>query len=82
MDMCDNTVASPWGHLIICEDGPEGNYIRGVTPDGRVYPIAYSADSEFAGACFSPDGEVLFTNVQIHGVTVAIRGPWSTLAIA
>lgn len=82
MDMCDNLVPAPWGHLIICEDGSRGDYVRGVAPDGRVYPIAYSASSEFAGACFSPDGDTLFVNVQKAGVTVAIRGPWASIAMA
>jgi len=33
-------------------------------------------DKEFAGACFSPDGQWLFVNVQTPGVTFAITGPW------
>jgi secreted PhoX family phosphatase len=33
-------------------------------------------DSEWAGACFSPDGRWLFANVQEPGFTVAITGPW------
>lgn len=81
MDMCDNLVPAPWGHLIICEDGEQDDYIRGVTPDGRVYPIARSATSEFAGACFSPDGDTMFVNVQKSGTTVAIRGPWASIAM-
>jgi len=31
---------------------------------------------EFAGACFSPDGRVLFVNIQTPGITLAISGPW------
>lgn len=39
-------------------------------------------DSEFAGACFSPDGEVLFVNIfgnasPDSGLTCAITGPWA-----
>ncbi|MEO0465835.1 MAG: alkaline phosphatase PhoX [Pseudomonadota bacterium] len=74
--------AAPWGHLIICEDGPSGDYVRGVAPDGRVYAIARSAESEVAGACFSPDGEIMFVNVQKPGITVAITGPWASIALA
>jgi secreted PhoX family phosphatase len=33
--------------------------------------------SEWAGACFSPDGKWLFVNIQTPGVTFAITGPWS-----
>jgi secreted PhoX family phosphatase len=38
-------------------------------------------DSEFAGGCFSPDGEILFVNLFGNdtpgsGMTCAIWGPW------
>ena len=82
MDMCDNIVPAPWGHLVICEDGPKDNLLRGVAPNGRIYPIARTYVSELAGACFSPDGQTLFVNVQKAGVTAAITGPWASLAIA
>ncbi len=36
--------------------------------------------SEWAGACFSPDGEWLFVNIQTPGVTFAITGPWRDYA--
>ncbi len=32
--------------------------------------------SEWAGACYSPDGRWLFVNIQTPGVTFAITGPW------
>ena len=32
--------------------------------------------SEWAGACYSPDGQWLFVNIQTPGVTFAITGPW------
>jgi uncharacterized protein len=31
---------------------------------------------EFAGATFSPFGQVLFVNIQTPGITFAIEGPW------
>lgn len=83
LDMCDNIVAAPWGDLIMCEDGDSYNFVRGVSADGRVYDIARSSlekRSELAGACFSPDGETMFVNLQKHGITFAIRGPWANLA--
>ncbi len=50
----------------------------GVTPEGRFYNLARNprGNSEFAGACFSPDGSTLFVNIQKAGLTVAISGPW------
>ena len=32
--------------------------------------------SEWAGACYSPDGRWLFVNIQTPGITFAITGPW------
>ena len=33
--------------------------------------------SEWAGACFSDDGEWMFANIYDPGITVAITGPWN-----
>ena len=78
IDMCDNLTVAPWGDLILCEDGGGENYLVGVTENGDIYPVARNAasGSEFAGACFSPDGRTLFCNVQGNGWTLAITGPW------
>jgi secreted PhoX family phosphatase len=35
--------------------------------------------SEFAGPRFSPDGQWLFVNIQVPGITCAITGDWDTL---
>ena len=34
--------------------------------------------NEWAGACYSPDGQWLFVNIQTPGVTFAITGPWGS----
>ncbi len=71
---------APSGHLIVCEDqytAVQENHIRGITPDGRAYTIALlRAQTELAGACFSPDGKVLFVNAYGPTATLAITGPW------
>ena len=85
LDLCDNLAFSPWGDLILCEDGMGDQYLRGLTPEGEIYDFARNAHeqkSEFCGACFSPDGSVLFVNVQEPGKTFAIEGPWETLRTA
>lgn len=38
---------------------------------------ATAAKSEWAGVCFSADGQWMFANIYNPGVTVAISGPWS-----
>lgn len=74
----DNITASPWGDLLVCEDTSSHCGVVGIRPDGTQYEVcdnAYS-DSELAGACFSPDGTILFVNIQYPGMTLAITGPW------
>jgi secreted PhoX family phosphatase len=83
MDYADNLTVAPWGHLIVCEDRTESkvNHLRGVTPAGKTYTLArLNADTELAGACFSPDGKTLFVNAYAPGRTLAITGPWMKLA--
>jgi len=76
----DNLTVAPSGHLIVCEDQYTAlvdNHIRGITPDGRAYNLArLHAQTELAGACFSPDGKVLFVNAYGPTATLAITGPW------
>lgn len=74
----DNLTVSPWGDLIVCEDRADPIVrLVGVTPQGELYTFAnHHAGSEFAGACFSPDGSTLFVNIQHKGLTLAITGPW------
>lgn len=85
LNMGDNLAIAPWGHLVVCEDNYSDdihNHVKGVTPDGRLYAIArnvFTGNSEFCGSVFSPDGQVLFVNIQTPGVTLAIRGPWSSV---
>lgn len=82
MDYADNITVAPWGHLIVCEDRSSNkiNHLRGVTPAGKTYTVArLHAETELAGACFSPDGRVLFVNAYAPGRTLAITGPWRRL---
>ena len=45
-------------------------------PDKPLVPADDYRGQEFAGATFSPDGKVLFVNVQTPGITFAVEGPW------
>ncbi len=77
----DNLTIAPNGHLIVCEDqytSVVDNHLRGITPEGRPYPLAkVRVQTEPAGACFSPDGKVLFVNLYSPAKTLAITGPWA-----
>ena len=79
LDMCDNITLSPWGDIIICEDGGGVDYLVGIKWDGTSYKIAKNIlnNSEFAGACFSPDGKILFLNIYKPTITLAITGNWN-----
>ena len=76
LDMCDNITVSPWGDVIICEDGRGVDRLVGIRPNGKSYKIAKNVlnKSEFAGACFSPDGNTLFVNIYKPTITLAITG--------
>ena len=87
----DNICLSPRGGLIMCEDGSDDQFVRGLDREGRIVnlvraPVVEGEDDprEFAGSCFSPDGRVLFFNVQgdreigepVSSTTYALWGPW------
>ena len=91
LDAPDNIVLSPRGGLVMCEDGSGEQYVRGLDRAGRIVnlvraPLVEGEDGpgEFAGSCFSPDGRVLFFNVQgsrelggeVPSATYALWGPW------
>jgi secreted PhoX family phosphatase len=59
------------------------NRLIGLGKEGKPFEFAVNIynSSEFAGACFSPDGEILFvnifgTNAINSALTCAIWGPW------
>jgi uncharacterized protein len=79
----DNLTVAPTDDLFLCEDSEPPQFIRGLTPDGGIYDFAEAntRESEFAGACFDPDGRTMYVNqfgdVNLEGaVTYAIWGPW------
>jgi secreted PhoX family phosphatase len=77
-DAPDNVTVTPWGSLILAEDGLASSHVLSATPGGPTYAIARNMlnDSEFTGPTFSGDGKVLFVNIQTPGITLAITGPW------
>ena len=90
----DNIVIVPQtGDMFLCEDSSlTPQYMRGLTLDGEIYDFAQALlnQTEFAGACFDPDGQTLYVNqygarsvtdlpggpVGQGGVTYAIYGPF------
>jgi secreted PhoX family phosphatase len=82
LDMPDNITLTPWGDLLVCEDNGRDNHLQLITRAGKVLPFARNALSlsEFAGVSFSPDGRIVFVNMQVDGLTLAIEGPFESLA--
>ncbi|ALF52812.1 phosphatase [Nostoc piscinale CENA21] len=78
LDNPDNIIVFPNRDIFLCEDGDGTDYILGITPSGSLYKFARNAlnTSEFAGVCFSPDGQTMFVNMQTPGITFAIWGSW------
>lgn len=74
----DNIVVDPHGGLILAEDGEGVQHLVGVTAEGKTYPMARNdvSGSEFTGPTFTPDGRILFANIQEDGYVFAITGPW------
>jgi secreted PhoX family phosphatase len=60
---------TPRGGLVFCEDATAAQHLRGVAPSGEVFDLARNLRNtiEFAGACFSPDGNTLFANLYGRG---------------
>ena len=79
----DNLTVSPWGDVVLCEDGAQDQYLRGITPEGKIYTLGrsrYEGKSELCGSCFAPNHQTLFVNIQRPGITLAITGPWEKLS--
>lgn len=74
----DQMTVTPWGDLLVCEDGFGEQFMVGLTPHGKIYRFARNAmdESELTGVCFSPDRSTMFVNNMEAGLTFAVTGPW------
>jgi secreted PhoX family phosphatase len=80
LDGPDNITVSPFGGVMIAEDGDGRPHLLGATDRGALFLMARSElqddDSEFCGPVFSPDQRTLFANLQRPGYVFAIQGPF------
>ena len=94
LELPDNVTASNGGTLILCEDGPVENFIRGLSRKGQLFDIALNRlrrnaepfaprfGEEFAGSTFTQNGKTLYVNIQAaQGISFAIWGNWQQLGI-
>lgn len=81
----DNVHVTPYGGLVIAEDGDGVNGLIGFTAQDGSFRFARNdidddgSNSEMTGPTFSPDGKLLFANVQSPGHCFAISGPFRDL---
>lgn len=77
----DNITVSPYGGLVLAEDGVGEQHLLAIDEEGRTRVFAHNAasTSEFTGVCFSPDRRTMFANVQDSGTCFAITGPFHKL---
>lgn len=85
-DVCDgpdNCCTTPQGGLILCEDAGGAQFLRGISPSGQIFDFARNLrnTNEFAGACFSPDGQTLFVNQYGRGSERTVQPYKSPLQI-
>jgi uncharacterized protein len=81
LDFPDNICFGNKGDMFVCEDGPNGNFMRILDKRGAISTFAQNIVpnfewSEVTGSVFSPDKQVLFFNIQSPGVTCAVWGNW------
>jgi secreted PhoX family phosphatase len=84
----DNVHVSPYGSLVIAEDGNTANHLISWSDRFGAQAIARNQIvleqsslggnlyAEMTGPTFTPNGSLLFANVQEPGHTFVIRGPW------
>jgi secreted PhoX family phosphatase len=83
----DNICMSPYGGLMLCQDGGGENYLMGTSRTGKPYLFARNRQDigsgdvpeygEFAGVCFSADRSTLYVNCYNPGTTFAVTGPFA-----
>ncbi len=84
----DGCHVSPYGSLVLTEDGNTANHVLSWSGATGAQAIARNrivqeqnslggnVYSEMTGPCFTPDGLLLSVNVQEPGHTFILRGPW------
>ncbi len=76
----DNISVSPYGGVILAEDGEGRQHLVGATAAGETFFLARNevgdGSGELAGPTFSADKATLFANLFTPGHVYAITGPW------
>jgi secreted PhoX family phosphatase len=75
----DNITVSPFGGVILAEDGEGASHLVGANDRGEAFFFARNElnDSEFTGPNFTKQKDILFANIQTPGHVFAIKGPFN-----
>jgi secreted PhoX family phosphatase len=79
VDGPDNITVSPYGGVLLAEDGEGKQHLVGVTDEGASFYFARNelpGDEEFTGPTFSTNKKTLFVSTQVPGTTYAVTGPF------
>ncbi len=75
----DNIAVSPYGGVLLAEDGEGKQHLVGATDSGDTYFLARNdlpGNGEMTGPNYSQNKKTLFANVYAPGHVFAITGPW------
>jgi uncharacterized protein len=86
----DNVTVTPWGTLVLAEDGVRASHVLSSVPGGPTYAIARNqlvigtsngqpVYSEFTGPTFSPDGKVPTAPVASGALSLVLEKPRAAL---
>jgi secreted PhoX family phosphatase len=82
LDAPDNLAVSPQNAILLCEDGDEDQYMRGVTLDGEIFDFALNlqTDHEWAGATFA-EADPAWNDRKIRGNNPPLGSRWDRVTL-
>ena len=82
LDAPDNLAVSPQGALLLCEDGDDEQYMRGVTLDGQIFDFGLNLQTghEWAGATFA-EADPAWNDRKIRGNNSPLGSRWDRVTL-
>jgi secreted PhoX family phosphatase len=82
LDSPDNLAVSPQNALLLCEDGDDDQYLRGVTLDGAIFDFALNLQNgfEWAGATFA-EADPAWNDRRVRGDHRPFGSRWDRVTL-
>jgi uncharacterized protein len=82
LDAPDNLAVSPQGSILLCEDGDDDQYMRGVTLGGEIFDFALNLQTghEWAGATFA-EADPSWNDSKIRGTHAPLGSRWDRVTL-